>query len=226
MIPPERPSKFSYSLDKFWEAKYPESAKEIVEFAVANGLIFSRKLTIQDIRPLCVGFKHKKPSNISLHNEIFKCEINFDQEKNEVIYQPDIMNIKIPTFNPSLLEILDDFAKKTIQEQAKYNTIVSKVRTLIIRSAHTIIPLEQEIAFQMNISKRTLQKKLQEERATFKKILEEVLRELAISYLKSNKTSNKEIAWLLGYNDISNFYRAFKRWTGKTPNEFKNTEKY
>ncbi len=222
MIPAEKPYIFKYNLERFWEAKYPESAKDIVEFAMANGLNFSRRLTKQNIVPRQVRFKYKKPADVFLYKEIFQCDLDFEQDENEIVYQMDVMDIKIPTFNPGLLEILDDFAKKTIREQTNDKSFVTVVRTLIIKSSHTKIPLESEIAFQLNMSKRTLQKKLYEKGTTFKKILEQVLKELAISYIKSDKSSNKEIAWLLGYNDISNFHRAFKRWTGSTPNEFRN----
>ena len=131
------------------------------------------------------------------------------------------MDLQIPTYNPALLEILGDYAKKTIEEQTVKKNIVASVKALIIKSAHSIIPLEEDIAFQLNISKRSLQQKLKECGTTFKRILESVLKELAVSYMESNRASNKEIAWLLGYNDISNFHRAFKRWTGKTPNEYR-----
>lgn len=221
MKPADKPSRFVYSLDKLWEARYPESAKEIVEFVIANGVSFSRQLTKQDIIPVSIEFKHDVPGNISLYKDIFRCPVKFNRDANVAAYSSAIMDYEIPTYNPTLLEILDDFAKKTIQQNAFENNIVSTVRTLIIKSAHTVIPHEEEIAFQLNISKRTLQAKLKEGGTSFKQILEGVQKELALAYLKSGTTSNKEIAWLLGYNDISNFYRAFRRWTGVTPNEFK-----
>ena len=55
MIPPEHPSKFVYHLDRLWEAKYPESAREIVEFVIATGLSFTRKLTKQEVNPLSIA---------------------------------------------------------------------------------------------------------------------------------------------------------------------------
>jgi AraC-like DNA-binding protein len=221
MIPPEHPSKFVYHLDRLWEAKYPETAKEIVEFVIASGLGFTRKLTRQSVNPISIGFKHSKPANTKLYEDFFKCPVNFGQEHNIAVYPSDTLDLQIPTYNPALLEILGDYAKKTIEEQAVKKNIVTSVKALIIKSAHSIIPLEEDIAFQLNISKRSLQQKLQECGTTFKRILESVLKELAVSYMESNRASNKEIAWLLGYNDISNFHRAFKRWTGKTPNEYR-----
>ena len=61
MIPPEHPSKFIYHLDRLWEAKYPKTEKEIVEFVIASGLGFTRKLTRQSVNPISIGFKDSKP---------------------------------------------------------------------------------------------------------------------------------------------------------------------
>lgn len=84
------------------------------------------------------------------------------------------------------------------------------------------IPKEEEVADALNMSKRTLQKKLQEYKTTFIKIRDDFQRDLALAYLSSCTVRNKEVAWMFGYNDISNFYRAFKRWTGMTLNDYKS----
>ncbi len=223
MVPPEKPCCFTYRLDRMWEARFPESAKEIMEFAMANGLYFTRMLTRKQLNPVRVDFKHAKPADTSIYEDLFQCPVAFGQESNFASYPEDIMDLPIPTYNPTLLGILEEYALKTIQQQAEEKNIVSTVRALIIKSSHTIIPHIGEIAFQQNISARNLQNKLKENGTTFKQILEKVQKELCISYIQSNTTSNKEIAWLMGYNDLGNFYRAFKRWTGQTPNEFRNS---
>jgi len=222
MEPADKPYQFTYRLDRRWEARYPESAREVMDFAIANGLYFSRKLTQHHIIPRRIEFSYEEPVDLSVYEALFQCPLYFSRESNFAIYPRDTLDLPIPTYNPTLLKILEEYATKTIQEETAEKNIISTVRSLIIKSSHTIIPHINDIAFQLNISARNLQNKLKEQGTTYKQILEEVQKELTISYLQSDTTSNKEIAWLMGYNDLGNFYRAFKRWTGKTPNEFRN----
>ena len=187
MIPEDRPQRFVYKLDRSWEASHPDSAREIVEFGMANGLYFTRKLIRQEIRPRSISFTYSMPGDVTVYEEFYQCPVSFNEPRNEAVYHEEIMDYSIPSYNPTLLEILED------------------------------------IAYQLNTSKRSLQSKLKEHGTTFKQVLEDVLKDLSISYLQSNQTSNKEIAWLLGYTDLANFYRAFKRWTGQTPNGYRKT---
>ena len=221
MFPEEKPNRFVYHLDKIWEAKYPESAREIMEFIMANGLLSSQLLTQKQIRPEFVKLKRDKPDDNSIYAEIFNCPVHFESGENSIVYPPAIMDHKIPSYNPTLKIVLQEFAQKVIREFEQQKDIVSEVKALIVTAGNNSIPKEEDIANQLNISKRTLQKKLQDKNTTYLKILDDFQKEQALSYLQSGTISNKEIAWMLGYNDISNFYRAFKRWTGTTPNAYK-----
>lgn len=98
---------------------------------------------------------------------------------------------------------------------------VSEVKNLIIQSCRYKIPQEDEIALQLKMSRRYLQKKLNANGTSFKQLLAQVQKEMSVAYLESGRVNVKEVAWLLGYSDVSNFYRAFKKWTGKNPRYFK-----
>ncbi|MDD4226058.1 MAG: AraC family transcriptional regulator ligand-binding domain-containing protein [Mariniphaga sp.] len=212
---------FTYNLDAYWEMRYPETAKEIIEFAIANGVLSSRKLTRQNIHPEKIEFKHRKPQDMLLYEDIFGCPVCFNKTSNLAVYPKEIMDYEIPTYNPVLLKILDDFSKKTVQEEATIQNFTSEVRNAVIKLYHHNIPKEEDVALQINTSKSYLQKKLQKEGSTYKQILLQVQKEIALSYLKNDNVSIKETAWMLGYNDVSNFYRAFKKWTGENPKYFK-----
>ena len=74
----------------------------------------------------------------------------------------------------------------------------------------------------MHLSQRTLQRRLQEENSSFQQLLDETRRELAVQYLAQPDRSLLEIAYLLGFADPSNFFRAFRRWFGTTPGEYRS----
>jgi AraC-like DNA-binding protein len=222
LIPSNGLYKFIYHLDQRWEASYPESASEIISFVIASGLLSSRSITQREIVPELLHLKFDYPKNLDLYHSIFKCHLYFGKDENCIAYPAHIMKYKIPSYNPTIQRILEDHAQKMIKESTREEDIISQVKSIIIKTGKGHRSKEEEVADALNISKRTLQKKLNLENTTFLKILEEIQMELAKSYLSSHQISNKEVSWMLGYNELSNFYRAFKRWTGMTPNEFRN----
>lgn len=221
----KKASQFIYHIDKIWEIKYPESAKEITDFAMANGLFSARALTKQNITPLSVEFKYDKPECFGIYEQVFQCPVFFNQNVNRIKYPVSIMAYKIPTYNPFLLTILNEFAQKMIQDNKLESDIVAKVKSIIVKTERFKMPKEDDIASELGMSKRTLQKQLYDKQKSFQRIKESVYIELAYAYLESDDISIKEIAWSLGYNDVGNFYRAFKRWTGLTPKQYKLSNK-
>jgi AraC-like DNA-binding protein len=93
----------------------------------------------------------------------------------------------------------------------------------LITWLHDGIPKQESIADTLHISLRSLQRRLREEETSFKGLLEDTRQALAQQYLRENHRSIGEITYLLGFSEPSNFTRAFKRWTGQTPAEFRDT---
>ena len=81
-----------------------------------------------------------------------------------------------------------------------------------------------EVARRLGMSLRTLSRKLHDEGATYAEILDELRAALAMRYLRESELPVSEIAWLLGYMEISSLTHAFKRWTGMTPRQFRSSE--
>jgi len=207
-----------YNLDCYWEIKYPKSAGEIIDFAIGSGLQTIRNFTSQRIVPIKLKLKRERPYNVSTYEDFFGCPIYFNMDVNYIEYPPEIFNYKIPTFNSVLLEIIDDYLSKVIIEVNSVKDFFFEVKKIIACSSQYRIPTEKDVLLQLNISRSYLQKKLKREGCTFKQLREQIQKERALTYLKSGMNI-KEVAWSLGYNDIGNFYRAFKRWTGKKPKE-------
>jgi AraC-like DNA-binding protein len=84
----------------------------------------------------------------------------------------------------------------------------------------------EDIARNLGMSRRTLARKLSDERLNFTEILQQLRRDLAVRYLDDGKLHVSKIAWLLGFNEVSAFTHAFKRWTGKTPRQMRTAGAY
>jgi AraC-like DNA-binding protein len=76
------------------------------------------------------------------------------------------------------------------------------------------------------MSERTLGRRLADEGLNFTEILQQLRRDLAVRYLDDRKLHVSKVAWLLGFNEVSAFTHAFKRWTGKTPSEIRAAGAY
>ena len=95
------------------------------------------------------------------------------------------------------------------------------VKQSIINLVKPQFPTIEQVAANLNLSVRTLQRRLKAEGLTYKAVLDELRRQFALDYLKNDALSIKEIAYLLDYAESSSFVRSFKRWTGKSPQEFR-----
>ncbi|HCK75886.1 MAG TPA: hypothetical protein DHW07_01925 [Gammaproteobacteria bacterium] len=126
----------------------------------------------------------------------------------------------LPGANPLRSRINDDVVSDDLgrYELADFAT---QVRRLLIESLTESGSDQAAISRQLNVSVRHLQCELQERSLTFKMLVEEVRRELAISYLMEKQRSIGEITYLLGYTEPANVGRSFKNWTGKTPGAFR-----
>jgi AraC-like DNA-binding protein len=97
-----------------------------------------------------------------------------------------------------------------------------KVLDYLMKNSYLGILSLEGVAANFNMTPRSLQRRLQDESVTFQQLADSVRKALALHYLESGKFPLKEISHILGYNELSAFSRAFKRWTGKAPIEFRS----
>jgi AraC-like DNA-binding protein len=100
---------------------------------------------------------------------------------------------------------------------------VTAVRDQLIALLPNGTPSESYIAKKLNISERTLQRKLKDQNCSFRELLATTRQSLAYQHLKNLNIPVNEISFLLGYSEEINFARAFKRWTGMNPSKYRNS---
>lgn len=103
---------------------------------------------------------------------------------------------------------------------AKEDVLTGRVRT-VLKASNDRLPTLEEVADTLHVSTRTLKRRLQEEGRNFRALVDHVLCERATQMLQEEGLSVSEVAYRLGYNDVSNFSRAFRRWTGQSPSDFR-----
>ncbi len=192
------------------------------EFFVATLLDQARHLSGQPCIPLRAWFAHPKPKKLDeLITALGTDVIAFDAEANGFSLPSSVLDLPILTHDPSLLGVLDNAAQKELAERPAAPDFVAQVRRAVRERMRTETPTLENVASDLGMSARTLQRRLSGERTTFLRVHETVREELARAWVADPKMPLTEIAFLLGYAELSAFLRAFKRWTGQTPSQFR-----
>ena len=127
------------------------------------------------------------------------------------------------TADAELSAILARHAQHLLEQLPPVNDFVAHVRRLVAEELAGGDPSAEHIAARLHMSARTLRRRLQEHGARHKLLLDELRRELAIRYLSEERLEIAEVAFLLGFSEASAFHRAFKRWTGRTPSDYRES---
>jgi AraC-like DNA-binding protein len=176
--------------------------------------------SLEDFAPVSVTLTHPKPSCSSKFFEYFKCPVIFNAPSNTLTLPHDRVDRTLPGSNPQLAE-LNDQLMITYLQKLDQDDITQKVKAIVINQLPSGNVTDESVAKAIYMSNRTLQRKLEKAGTTFKNLLNETRQDLAKQYLRDRDSSMTEIAFLLGFSENSTFSRAFKRWTGVSPSEYR-----
>jgi len=191
------------------------------EMTLAAIAALGRTVADPRLSPARVTFQHAAPRDSREHARIFQCAVEFNAPQNQYFLDSRALSLPIVKADPGLCAVLDRHAAELGARLPREDTLRNRVQNLIrdeLRGGNAAL---DHIAEQLSMSARTLQRKLQAEGTSHQELLDEMRRELALRYLRQPEMAVCEVAYLLGFSESSAFHRAFKRWTGTTPNEFR-----
>ncbi|MEQ1311992.1 AraC family transcriptional regulator ligand-binding domain-containing protein [Acinetobacter sp. XH1639] len=207
---------------------YVELSWDIEEYQ-AGGLVdeTGRTVMVQFCRSLIRGkdslqvvhFIHERPEDVKPYEDYFGCTVLFEQPIPLIRFGLEMLSFPLKTPDATLVAILDRHADQLIASLPNVDDMIEQVRKYIAHLLHQGEPDIDQLVIQMHYSRRTLQRRLTELGTSFRKELNFVRYELAKSYLKDHRLQIVEIALLLGYSEHSAFTRAFKEWSGQTPQQ-------
>lgn len=173
-----------------------------------------------DLKPHKVGFMHSKPSYASAYEHRLGSNIEYDQPLLFVELPLELLFQPISNCDPSLRQLLDQQANALLRALPELGQFETALKTALIKCMQEGTLSLDVLSSALNISDRTLHRKLENYGLNFSLLLQKTRKELAIEYLREHKLSIVEISLLLGYSEQSAFTRAFKKWTGKSPRKF------
>lgn len=157
---------------------------------------------------------------LDIYADLVRGPVVRSDERNALFLRADDLEAPLPGAAPEIVDAVRQVAERYLRS-FNTNDVSYRVRELIIKMLPSG-PVDQEtIAGKLNRSLSTLQRQLGSEGTSYRELLRDTREQLAKSYLKEDRYSQIQIAFMVGYSDQSNFSRAFKRWTGQSPGEFR-----
>jgi AraC-like DNA-binding protein len=168
-------------------------------------------------KPTEVWFQHKRPTDIRPYEEFFPCRMRFAQPYACLIFPREYLEARIQRTDHGHLSYLSRRAEMLLGRLQANRSVADLVRERVEHELEKGGLDESRIARQLGMSTRTLQRRLRGEGLSFAKILDDVRRRLAFSHLQNQAFPISEVAFRLGYSEPTAFFRAFRRWSGTTP---------
>ena len=195
---------------------------QYVEFGAAATLTDLRRITNVNIVPLSVKFHHNRRQNTAEFDRFFGCKTEFGAPENEIVFKRSTLELKLDTADDKLFNVLAEVANETLEKYKQGGpSFVFQVQRAIARRLAQGTAQSERIARDLGLSVRTLSRRLADENTTFAEVLTGFRAHSAKDYLANTDVQILQIAFLLGYADVSTFTTAFKRWTGQSPAKFR-----
>jgi AraC-like DNA-binding protein len=179
-----------------------------------------RMLTGVHLNPLEITLIYPKPESTAEYERVFCCPVKFGQKDNSMTMDWSLGNTPIHMANPGLLEHFEKYAQDVISQMERKDEHTRAVTRIILSQLDDEALSIQKVAKEMAVSVRTLQNRLEAEGVLFSDLLQDIREQLAKKYLRENY-SVEQITYLLGFSEPSVFRKAFKKWSGFTPREYR-----
>ena len=196
------------------------------EYSMAVLLNTFRIIAGSQWTPEEVQFAHEAPARTSEHLRIFGAPVLFGCGSNALVVEGDFVERQVPAADQRLYRILRQHAERILEEMPREADFLATVRSAIAEAMGEGNPKIAPVARKVSMSPRTLERRLKERGVIFKNLADDTRRRFALGYLKDRKHTLTEIAFLLGYSEVSAFSRAFKRWTRSTPLEYRRKSQH
>jgi AraC-like DNA-binding protein len=195
--------------------------RQRIEFILVTVIGFCRWICGRDVLPLAVELAYPAPADPTPYWAAFRCPVSFDAPRTSLLFAHADLTTPLPTFNPLLAELHERFAGAYLRHFDDAQTSF-RVREVIIRRLPDGEPRRDQVAGELRMSERTLQRRLDEEATSFIQLLDDTRRELAEQYLGRLHLSLAQAAYMLGFADQSSFFRACKRWFQVSPGQYRS----
>lgn len=194
-----------------WQHQYPESVRQSIEMAMSGILSILQILCGKRISPLKVELAYPKRS-IHEYERIFQSAIHFNAQQNALTFSMNSLMTSVNSYDRSLFAFFNDTLEQKLEMLNNSKPFSAKITHTVITDFKGRVPSIEIIASHLNMTPRSLQRKLKEEQTSYRQLVTGFKKELANSILSKQDFRVGEVAGILGYSDSSAFRKALKKW--------------
>jgi AraC-like DNA-binding protein len=188
---------------------------------ISAGIAFSRRNVSVYVPPVEVHLEHPEPSYAAEYERILETKARFNMPSNAIVMRKERLEVPMLRANSDLSAAFEAQARRVLESLKQKEDIVARVREEAAMELRTGPASMKKAARRLGLGIATLRRKLEGEGTTFSEIVDDLRRELAEQHLTHGDLTISEVAFLLGFSDVRAFGRAFRRWTGASPSEYR-----
>lgn len=196
-----------------------EASDQVIDGALAFEFNIMRTLCGATWKPSEACFAHRAPADVGPFRRCFECPLSFDAGRNALVFDAAWLNRRMPTDDPTLRALLQQ--QIDALEATHGADLPAQVRSVLRTALLTRHARAEQIAALFSVHPRTLARQLQACGTRFQALVDEVRFEVARQWLEQSAMDVREVAAALDYADASAFTRAFRRWSGTTPAQWR-----
>ena len=203
-----------------WVLAHEQEPALLVDVCFAWILTLGQRGTGRPLRPKRVDFE-RTVANREMYEAHFRCPVKFKAPHNALIFSKSDMDLPFVTYNADLLATVAPQLEAELSEQLAQKTFSEQAKGILKQLLAGQRPGIDDLARELHLSTRTLQRRLTDQGITFQRLLDEARHELARHYLLHSSRELNETAYLLGYEDANSFFRVFQHWEGTPPGQWR-----
>ena len=200
---------------------FGDSLRFIMEFEFAS-FCRAAALLVGDTQPLLeLNFSYAAPAHAGLYAAYMGVPVRFAAPHNQAVLRSSGLTLPILQGSPLNMVHAARLCEEQLSRQTLHDDLESQIRSILLAALPEACPNADEVARTLHMTARTLRNRLAERGTHFQLILDQLREQMACTELSRTRTKVEHIAWRVGFQDAPSFRRAFKRWTGLTPHEYR-----
>ena len=213
-----------FAVQFVWLLAHEKEPPLLVDVCFAWIVAMAHRGIGRPLSPKRVEFQ-RAPAHREMYEAHFRCPVKFKANQNALIFSKADIELPFVTYNADLLATVAPQLEAELARQVAEKTFSEQAKGILKQLLAGQCPGVQDLARELHVSTRTLQRRLTEQGISFQRLLGEARRELARHYLLHSSLELNETAYLLGYEDANSFFRAFHHWEGTSPRQWRESQK-
>ncbi|MGW4245967.1 AraC family transcriptional regulator [Nocardia sp. NPDC004722] len=206
---------------RYDDSEVPEDVRAFLTERVMTGCqMIGRELFSVGVPVRRLSFRHSGPTDTARYRAVFEIEPTFDAARNELVFDAAYLDVPLPQANEWARSTCEQMCRDLLARRHARSGVAGAVRDLLVRNPGEI-PDQAAVAAELFVSPRTLSRRLNEEGTSFRALLDEVRQALSEELLDHTPMTTEQVAARLGYAEAASFIRAFRRWKGCPPQEYR-----